>query len=147
MLRTPTALTTSLLAAAALAPAVASAAPVDLGGQATLGQVDATPAELRFAADRLPRRAGGAVRARVRIAGQRVAAPHADGRHGREVVYTARVTAPGGLQAGAKYAVRIEVPGQAALVRRSSSTPRAKRPRRAAARRRRRGGRAADGRG
>jgi hypothetical protein len=112
MLRTPTALTASLLAAAALAPATASAAPVGLGGQPTLRQVDAHHARLQFAADRLP-----AAGARVRIAGQQVTAPRAAGRHGGDVVYTARVTAPGGLQAGAKYTVRIEIPGQAALVR------------------------------
>jgi hypothetical protein len=116
MLRTRTALAASLLAAA-LAPAAASAAPVHLGGQPTLRQVDAHHAQLRFAADRLPRGAGGAVAARVRIAGQRVGALHATGRHGRDVVYSARVTAPASLRAGAKYTVRIEVPGQAALVR------------------------------
>jgi hypothetical protein len=117
MLRTRTALAASLLAAAALAPAAASAAPVDLGGQPTLRQVDAHHAQLRFAADRLPRGAAGAVAARVRIAGQRVGALHVTGRHGRDVVYSARVTAPAGLRAGAKYTVRIEVRGQGAIVR------------------------------
>jgi hypothetical protein len=123
MLRTPTALTASLLAAAALPPAVASAAPVALGGQPTLRQVDAHHARLQFAADRLPQRARGTVGAKVRIAGQRVAALHATGRHGRDVVYAARVTAPAGLQAGAKYTVRIEVPGQATIIRQVKLRP------------------------
>jgi hypothetical protein len=117
MLRTPTALTAALLAAAALAPAAANAAHIELGGQPTLRELDATHAQLRFAADRLPRRVGGGVAARARIAGQRVGALHATGRHGRDVVYTARVTARAGLRAGAKYAVRIEVPGRGAIVR------------------------------
>jgi hypothetical protein len=117
MLRTPTALTAALLAAAALAPAAANAAHIELGGQPTLRQLDATHAQLRFAADRLPRRVGGGVAARARIAGQRVGALHAAGRHGRDVVYTARVTAPAGLRAGAKYTVRIEIPGQRAIGR------------------------------
>jgi hypothetical protein len=117
MIRTSTALTASLLAAAALVPATAGAAHLDLGGQPTLRQVDATHAQLRFAADRLPRRANGAVDARVSIAGQRVGTIRPTGRHGGDVVYGARVTAPAGLRAGAKYTVRIRLAGGRAIVR------------------------------
>jgi hypothetical protein len=117
MPRTSIAITASLLAASALAPGAASTAQIDLGGQPTLRQVDAHHAQLRLAADRLPRRADGAVAARVRIAGQRVGSMRATGRHGHDVVYAARVTAPAGLRAGAKYTVRLEVPRQGTIVR------------------------------
>jgi hypothetical protein len=116
MLR-PTALTASLLVTAALAPAAAGAASVHLGGQPSMHQTDATHARLQFAADRLPTSRSGAVAARVRIAGGRISGLTATGRHGRDVVYRARVTAPNGLDVGAKYTVRIEVPGQAPIVR------------------------------
>jgi hypothetical protein len=111
MTRRPITLTASLLAIAALAPAAASA-DVQLGGAPTLRLVDARHAELRFAADALPRRAS------ARLAGGRRASSLArTGRHGHDVVYTARVTSRKDLRTGAKYTVRIEVPGQAAIVR------------------------------
>jgi hypothetical protein len=114
----PIALTASLLAAAALAPAAASAADVQLGGQPTMRLVDTHHAQLRFASDRLPRKANGAIDARITFAGgQRVSGLKRAGRHGRDVVYTARVTSKNALRVGTKYTVRIKVADQAPFVR------------------------------
>jgi hypothetical protein len=118
-----TALTASLLAAAALAPAAAHAAGdsgthLRLGGQPTMVQVDAHHATLEFAADRLPRTAKGAVDARIRFAGgQRVSALKPVGRHGDDVRYQATVTSTSPLRVDAKYTVRITLPGSEAVTR------------------------------
>jgi hypothetical protein len=113
MIRTPVTLTASLLAVAALAPATAGAAGVTLGGAPTMRLVDAHHAQLHFAADALPRRAT------VRFAGggRRVSSLARTGRHGGDAVYSARVTSKTALRAGTKYTLRIEVPGQAPIVR------------------------------
>jgi hypothetical protein len=114
-----TALTAALLAAtAALAPAAAHAAGAHLGSQPTMRAIDAHHATLEFAADRLPRTATGAVDARVRFAGgQRVSALKPVGRHGDDVRYTATVTSRSDLRPGAKYTVRITLPGSPSVVR------------------------------
>ncbi len=116
-----TALTTALLATAALAPAAAHAASdhgARLGGQPTMVQVDAHHATLEFASDRLPRTAGGAVDARIRFAGgQRVSGLTPVGRHGYDVRYRATVTSQSALRAGAKYTVRIKLPGSPSVTR------------------------------
>jgi hypothetical protein len=124
MSRKPIAVTASLLAAAALAPAAASAADVRLGGAPTLRLVDTHHAQLRFASDRLPRKANGAIDARVTFAGgQRVSALKPAGRHGKDVVYTARVTSRKPLRVGTKYTVRIKVDDQAPIVRKVKLHP------------------------
>jgi hypothetical protein len=116
-----TARTTALLATAALAPAAAHAASdhgARLGGQPTMVQVDAHHATLEFASDRLPRTAGGAVDARIRFAGgQRVSGLTPVGRHGYDVRYRATVRSQSALRAGAKYTVRIGLPGSATVTR------------------------------
>jgi hypothetical protein len=115
MPRKPLALSASLLA---LMPAAASAADVQLGGAPTLRLVDAHHAQLRFASDRLPRRADGALDARITFAGgQRVTGLRPVGRHGKDVVYAARVTSRSALRVGTKYTVRIRIDAQAPIVR------------------------------
>jgi hypothetical protein len=116
MTRKTLTLTASLLAAAALAPAVAGA-DVQLGGAPTLRQVDAHHATLRFASDRLPRTPAGRIAARVVFSGERAGSVTAVGRHGDDVVYRARISTDRDLRAGAKYTVRIVVEGQDAIVR------------------------------
>ena len=116
MLRKTT-LTASLLAVAALAPA-AHAAGAKLGGQPTMRAVDSHHAKLEFAADRLPRTKSGAVDATIRFAGgQRVGALKVAGRHGEDVRYTATVTSRSDLRVGAKYTVRIKLPGSPQVTR------------------------------
>ena len=80
--------------------------------------MDTRHATLSFAADRLPRRADGAIHARVTFAtGQRVSALRVRGRHGDDVVYTARVTSQNPLRVGTKYTVRFRFAGQAPIER------------------------------
>jgi hypothetical protein len=104
MIRRPITVTASLLAVAA---------DVKLGGAPTLRLVDAHHAQLHFASDALPRRTT------VRFAGdgRRVSSLARTGRHGSDLIYTARVTSKAALRAGAKYTLRIDVPGQAPIVR------------------------------
>jgi hypothetical protein len=117
MLRTTT-IATSILAAAALAPAAAHAAGAQLGGQPTMRAIDAHHATLEFAADRLPRTKSGAIDAKVPFAGgQRVGALRVAGRHGSDVRYTATVTSRSDLRLGAKYTVRITLPGSPTVTR------------------------------
>ncbi len=116
MTRKPLILTTSLLAAAALAPAVASA-DAQLGGAPTLRQVDAHHATLRFASNRLPRTSTGRIAARVVVSGERADSVTAVGRHGDDVVYRARISTARDLRAGTKHTVRILVDGQDPIVR------------------------------
>jgi hypothetical protein len=124
MTRKPiTTLTATLLAATALAPAAALAADVQLGGAPTLRQVDATHATLRFAADRLPRTESGRLDARVLVSGKRVAALKATGRHGNDVVYSARVNADRELRAGTKYTVTFRIADQDPIVRKVKLHP------------------------
>jgi hypothetical protein len=113
-----TALTASLLAAAAIAPTAANAAGLQLGGQPTMRAIDAHYAKLEFAADRLPRTKSGAIDAKVRFAGgQRVGALEVAGRHGSDVRYTATVTSQSTLRPGAKYTVRVKLPGSPQVTR------------------------------
>jgi hypothetical protein len=115
MSRTLTAVTSSLLAAAVLAPA--AMADVHLGGSPRLIPVDAHHARLEFAADRIPSH-HGRLDARVRFAGgQRVSGLKAVGTHGDDIRYGARVTSRRPLREGAKYTVRLSIPGQATLER------------------------------
>jgi hypothetical protein len=117
MLRKTT-LTAALLAVAALAPAAAQASGATLGGQPTMRAIDSHHAKLEFAADRLPRTKSGAVEATIRFAGgQRVGALKVAGRHGDDVRYTATVTSRSNLRVGAKYTVRIKLPGSPQVTR------------------------------
>lgn len=98
-----------LLAAAAV-PAVAGAddATPRLGGAPRLVLSDAHHATIKFAADRLPKKPGGGYRATIRFAtgtDARVTTIKATGRHGDDVVYSAKVTARDALKAGTKYRV------------------------------------------
>jgi hypothetical protein len=109
--RTPI-LTTALLTAAVAVPSVAGAA-VHLGGAPTLKQTDATHAKLHFASDKLPAKG-----VRITFAGgQKVSGLKADGTHGSDVTYVAKVTSRTAMVAGHKYTVTIKVPGQAPIVR------------------------------
>lgn len=106
---------TGLVVAAAV-PAVADAddATYRLGGSPRMILADAHHATIRFATDRLPRKAGGGYRATIRFAtgtDARVTTIKATGRHGRDVVYSAKVTARDALQAGTKYRVTFTLAG------------------------------------
>ncbi len=119
MTRKPLALTASLLAVAALAPSAAMAADAKLGGAPQMFQVDSTHATLKFAADRLPRTESGKIDARVLVSGKRVATLKATGRHGSDVVYSARVNAGRELRVGTKYTVSFKFGDQAPVVRKA----------------------------
>ena len=103
-------LTASALALAALAPAVASAAGVELRSAPQMRLVDANHATLSFTTDeQLPRKADGTRRIRIRFASdnQKVTSVVARGRHGDDYRYSARVTSTSELRVGAKYTVRF----------------------------------------
>jgi hypothetical protein len=123
MSRKPITITASLLAAAMLAPTAALAADVELGGAPTARMTDEHHAVVRFAADRLPRTAAGKLDARVVFSGERATRLKAVGRHGDDVVYTARVSTDRTLRPGTKYTVRIRVADQDAFVRKVTLRP------------------------
>ena len=103
-------LTASALALAALAPAAAGAAGVELRSAPSMRLVDANHATLSFTTDeRLPRNADGTRRIRIRFASdnQKVTSVVARGRHGDDYRYSARVTSTTELRVGAKYTVRF----------------------------------------
>ena len=103
-------LTASALAIAAMVPATASAADVELRGAPSLRLVDSRQATLSFTSDeRLPRKADGTYRIRIVFASgrQKVASVVARGRHGDDHRYRARVTSTSDLRVGAKYTVRF----------------------------------------
>jgi hypothetical protein len=117
MTRKTLTLTTSLLAAAALIPATAGA-DHRLGGQPTLRMVDENTATLRFAVnERLGRRS------RVIWSGERVRGLERSGRHGRDLVYTARIDTDRTLRAGRKYTVRFRFPGRRTVTRKVKLHP------------------------
>jgi hypothetical protein len=105
-----TSLTASLLTAAVLAPAAVLAASGDtqLRSHPQMFRIDADTVQVRFTNDDKVRRA------RVVVAdlgtGRKV---RADGRHGDDHRYTARVDVRGALQVGRTYTVRIAVNGDA----------------------------------
>jgi hypothetical protein len=108
-------LISAVATAAVLTPAVAGAANTDLrlGGQPTLSRIDAHHASLRFAADRLPKKAGKP-NAKITFAGgQKVGALKAVGTHGSDIVYHARVTSTSEFRSATKYTVTITLPGSA----------------------------------
>jgi hypothetical protein len=114
----------SALSVAALAPAVAQAADLELGGSPQMRLIDARHANLSFAADRLPKKADGSIDARIRFAGgQRVTNLKATGTHGDDITYTARVTSRRALRVGAKYTVSFTFPGEDAVVRKVKLHP------------------------
>ena len=113
-------LTASALALAALAPAAASAAGVELRSAPSMRLVDANHATLSFTTDeRLPRNADGTNRIRIRFASanQKVTEVVARGRHGDDYRYSARVTSTTDLRVGAKYTVRFGAGGVAHKVK------------------------------
>jgi len=88
-------ITASALTVAALAPAVALAAGVDLRGAPSLRLVDANHATLSFTTgDRLTRGADGTYRVRIAFAGptRKVTSIAADGRHRDDYRYSAKVS-------------------------------------------------------
>jgi len=123
MSRKPLTITASLLAAAALAPTAALAADVQLGGAPTARMTDAHHATVRFASDRLPRNANGKLDARVVFSGERARGLKAVGRHGSDIVYTARVSTDRTLRAGTKYTVKIKIADQDVIVRKVKLRP------------------------
>ena len=113
-------LTTAALAVAALTPAAASAAGVELRGAPSMRLVDAKQATMSFTTDeRLPRNADGTRRIRIRFAGpnQKVTTVLARGRHGDDYRYSARVVSTSDLRVGAKYTVRFGDEGVARKVK------------------------------
>lgn len=109
---------TAAVAAAALAPAAAGAADPTLGGAPQLRLIDSHHATLTFAADRLPRKPSGAIDARIRFnGGQRVSSLKPTGRHGQDVVYSAKVTSKRALRVGVKYTVAIKLADETSVVR------------------------------
>src|SRR3712207_3791482 len=86
-----TTITAAVLATAALAPAAASAADVELHGAPTLRQATANTATRTFAVDeKLPRKDNGGLAATVRFKGG-VSSVASWGRHGRDYKYRATV--------------------------------------------------------
>src|SRR3954447_17738254 len=87
----------AVVAASTLVPAAAMAAGVHthpkLGGSPQMRLVDAHHATLKFASDRLPRTATGKVDAKITfVSGLRVSDLRPTGRHGDDIVYSARVS-------------------------------------------------------
>lgn len=105
-----------LLATATVLPTGAGAedAPHRLGGSPRMVLGDAHHATIRFATERLPRKSGGGYRATIRFAkgtDARVTTIRATGRHGSDVVYSAKVTARDALKAGRKYRITFTLAG------------------------------------
>jgi hypothetical protein len=124
MSRKPLTIAASLVATAALAaPAAALAGDVQLGGAPTARMTDSHHATLRFASDRLPRTSSGRLDARIVFSGERATRLKAVGRHGRDIVYTARVSTDRTLRAGTKYTVKIKVADQDRIVRKVKLRP------------------------
>ncbi len=101
-----------LAAVAAMGPTAASAVAADgthrLGGAPRMVLIDRHHATVSFATSRLPTRSDGSYRATLRFSrdvGARVVRIRATGRHGSDVVYSARVAARSVLKAGTKYRV------------------------------------------
>jgi hypothetical protein len=114
MSRTNRILTLGLLAAASV-PAVAEAATTHrLGGAPRMVLTDGHHATIKFATDRLPKTSSGNYRATIRFGEDtdaRVTKITATGRHGSDVVYSAKVTAKDTLKAGTKYRVSFTLAG------------------------------------
>jgi hypothetical protein len=115
----------SALSVAALAPAVAHAADLGLGGQPQMRLIDANEARLTFAADRLPKTADGSIDARIRFSGgQRVSNLKATGTHGDDITYSARITSRRDFRVGAKYTVTFTLGDEDPVVRKVKLHPR-----------------------
>ncbi len=104
------------LLATATVPSVAGAddPTYRLGGSPRMVLADAHHGTIKFATDRLPRKSGGGYRATIEFAAgtdARVTTIKATGRHGDDVVYTAKVTAEDALKAGKKYRVTFTLAG------------------------------------
>lgn len=115
MSRTHRILTLGVLAAAAV-PAVAEAADTAhrLGGAPRMVLADEHHATIKFATDRLPKTSSGRYRATIRFAtgvDARVTKITATGRHGSDVVYSAKVTAKDELKVGTKYRISFSLAG------------------------------------
>jgi hypothetical protein len=118
MTRKPFTVAAAIFATVAVAaPTAALAADVQLGGAPTARMTDSHHATLRFASDRLPRTASGKLDARVVFSGERATRLKAVGRHGSDIVYSARVSTDRTLRAGTKYTVKIKVADQHQMVR------------------------------
>jgi hypothetical protein len=115
MIPRPLPLTASLLAVAALAPAVASA-DVDLAGAPTLRVLDHQRVGLQIATDHRLSKRHGAINARISVNGRRLGRLHGTGRHGKDYLYAGTISR-NGLEVGEKYTVRISIPGQKTIVR------------------------------
>lgn len=105
-----------ILATATVVPTVAGAddATHRLGGSPRMVLSDAHHATIKFATDSLPKKSGGGYRATIKFAkgtDARVTTIKATGRHGDDVVYSAKVTARDELQAGKKYRVTFTLAG------------------------------------
>jgi hypothetical protein len=124
MMRKPLTLTASLLAVAAMAPAVA-VADVDLAGAPTLRVADDQRVSVQIATDHKLAKKDGAVKARISVDGKRVTRLHATGRHGRDFVYAGAISR-NGLEVGRKYTMRISIPGQDTIVRQVKLHPKKK---------------------
>jgi hypothetical protein len=105
---------TTVLATSALVPAAALASHAvshpKLGGSPQMFVVDAHHATLRFASDHIARTRSGAVDARITFAnGAKVSHLKPSGTHGRDIVYTAKVSSARALREDAKYTVRFRL--------------------------------------
>jgi hypothetical protein len=123
MSRKPLTITASVLAVAALAPAAASAAGVQLAGAPTLRVVNAEVAGVQIAVDRKLPRKGSGVNVRITVDGRRVRRVETSGRHGDDFLYAGSLVRTG-LEAGRKYTVRIALPGRKTIVRQVKLHPR-----------------------
>jgi hypothetical protein len=104
----------AVVTASTLVPATAMAAGVHshpkLGGSPQMRLVDAHHATLKFASDRLPRTASGRVDARITsVDGLRVTGLRPTGRHGSDVVYSARVSSAKRLVVHHKFRVKFRL--------------------------------------
>jgi hypothetical protein len=107
-------LAAAALAVSALAPAAALASGVHahpmLRGSPQMHVVDAHHATLNFASDRLPRTAAGEVDARITYTdGSRVSDLKPRGTHGKDIVYTARISLHRKIQDHQKFTVRFRL--------------------------------------
>ena len=109
-------LTASALAVAALAvPASAMADHNALRGAPQLFQVDSDTVEVTFATDKKIAKRD----ARIAVAGGATRKVKADGRHGRDFKYVARVNVDRDLTVGTKYRVRFTFGDDDAIARKA----------------------------
>lgn len=109
-----TTITASVLAVAALAPAAGIAAHNALRGAPQMYRVDDQTVQVNFVTDKAVR--GRAVKVAVSDAGA-TRKVSADGRHGSDYRYVARVKLDRELKVGTKYTVRFTIGDDAAAAR------------------------------